>query len=52
MLDYGAGNIRSVVKAFEHEGFETELTSDPRRAEAADRLVLPGGIGDVLSTTP
>lgn len=42
VLDYGAGNLRSVVKAFEHEGADVLLTSDPAAARAADRLVLPG----------
>jgi imidazole glycerol-phosphate synthase subunit HisH len=42
VLDYGAGNLRSVVRAFEHEGARVELTSDPAVARAADRLVLPG----------
>ncbi|HEX2092316.1 MAG TPA: imidazole glycerol phosphate synthase subunit HisH [Longimicrobiaceae bacterium] len=42
VLDYGAGNLRSVVKAFEHEGAEVRLTSDPAEAARADRLVLPG----------
>jgi imidazole glycerol-phosphate synthase subunit HisH len=42
VLDYGAGNLRSVVKAFEHEGADVVLTSDPRVAVGADRLVLPG----------
>ncbi len=42
VLDYGAGNVRSVVKAFEHEGAEAVLTSDPAVARSADRLVLPG----------
>jgi imidazole glycerol-phosphate synthase subunit HisH len=42
VLDYGAGNLRSVVKAFEHEGADVLLTSDPARAASADRLVLPG----------
>jgi len=42
ILDYGAGNIRSVAKAFEHEGVEVALTSDPREARRAERLVLPG----------
>jgi imidazole glycerol-phosphate synthase subunit HisH len=42
ILDYGAGNIRSVAKAFEHEGAEVTLTSDPAVARSADRLVLPG----------
>lgn len=42
VLDYGAGNIRSVAKAFEHEGVEVTLTSEAEVAKRADRLVLPG----------
>lgn len=42
VLDYGAGNLRSVVKAFEHGGSEVRLTSDPAEARRAGRLVLPG----------
>jgi imidazole glycerol-phosphate synthase subunit HisH len=42
LLDYGAGNIRSVAKAFEHEGVDVTLTSEPSVARVADRLVLPG----------
>jgi imidazole glycerol phosphate synthase glutamine amidotransferase subunit len=42
VLDYGAGNLRSVVKAFEHEGAEVVLTGDPAVARRAERLVLPG----------
>jgi imidazole glycerol-phosphate synthase subunit HisH len=42
VLDYGAGNLRSVVKAFEHTGASVTLTSDPAVAREADRLVLPG----------
>ena len=42
VLDYGAGNLRSVARAFEHEGAEVTLTSDPAVAREADRLVLPG----------
>jgi imidazole glycerol phosphate synthase glutamine amidotransferase subunit len=42
LLDYGAGNLRSVAKAFEHEGAEVTLTSDPAVARGAERLVLPG----------
>jgi imidazole glycerol phosphate synthase glutamine amidotransferase subunit len=42
VLDYGAGNLRSVARAFEHEGAEVTLTSDPAVARGADRLVLPG----------
>lgn len=42
VLDYGAGNVRSVVKALEHVGADATLTSEPAVASAADRLVLPG----------
>lgn len=42
LLDYGAGNLRSVARAFEHEGADVVLTADPAVARAADRLVLPG----------
>ncbi len=42
LLDYGAGNLRSVARAFEHEGAEVVRTDDPRVARGAERLVLPG----------
>lgn len=42
ILDYGAGNLRSVAKAFEHEGADAHLTSDPAEAADAALLVLPG----------
>jgi imidazole glycerol phosphate synthase glutamine amidotransferase subunit len=42
ILDYGAGNLRSVSKAFEHEGADVRLTADPAEAADAERLVLPG----------
>ena len=42
ILDYGAGNLRSVAKAFEHEGANAVLTDDPAVARRAERLVLPG----------
>jgi imidazole glycerol phosphate synthase glutamine amidotransferase subunit len=42
LLDYGAGNLRSVVKAFEHEGARVTLTADPAVARRGARLVLPG----------
>jgi glutamine amidotransferase len=42
ILDYGMGNLRSVEKALEKVGAETERTADPGRAGAADGLVLPG----------
>jgi imidazole glycerol-phosphate synthase subunit HisH len=42
ILDYGMGNLRSVEKALERVGAETEITSDRAAAEAADGVILPG----------
>jgi glutamine amidotransferase len=42
ILDYGMGNLRSVAKALEHVGAQTELTHDHARVREADGIVLPG----------
>jgi imidazole glycerol-phosphate synthase subunit HisH len=42
IVDYQAGNLASVQKAFAHLGFETTVTEDPAVVRAAERLVLPG----------
>jgi glutamine amidotransferase len=42
VLDYGSGNLRSVVRAVERAGAEVTLTGDRHAAEAADGLVVPG----------
>src|SRR5947209_8681930 len=42
IIDYGMANLRSVQKAFEKLGHAAEITSDPGRVAAADKLVLPG----------
>lgn len=42
MIDYGASNIRSAQKAFEHIGAEVILTEEPEVVRQADKLVLPG----------
>jgi glutamine amidotransferase len=42
IIDYGMANLRSVQKAFEKVGHAAEITSDPNRIAAADKLVLPG----------
>ena len=42
MLDYGFGNVRSVVRALERAGARVELTADKNRAREADGLVVPG----------
>lgn len=43
LIDYGAGNLRSVENALKAAGAaEVLVTSDPEAVRAADRIVLPG----------
>jgi len=42
IVDYGAGNLRSVQKAFEHVGVGAIVGADPQAIKAAPALVLPG----------
>ena len=42
ILDYGAGNLRSVGRAIEVAGVSPQITSDPRVIAEADGLVVPG----------
>ena len=44
VIDYGMGNLRSVVKAIEHVAGDAEVrsTDDPKYIAAADRVVFPG----------
>lgn len=42
VIDYQCGNLRSVEQALKHCGAEVEMTSEPERILAADKLVLPG----------
>ena len=42
VLDYGMGNVRSVLNALEFLGADARLVADPGAAREAERLVLPG----------
>jgi glutamine amidotransferase len=42
IIDYGAGNLRSIRRALETNGAETVITSDPEVVRTADAVVLPG----------
>ncbi len=42
VIDYGAGNLRSAVRALEHVGANLRVTSSPNDLRAADAIVLPG----------
>jgi glutamine amidotransferase len=42
IVDYGMGNLRSVLNAFGAVGADAALTADPAAVVAADHVVLPG----------
>ena len=42
VIDYGMGNLRSVLNALEHLGADARLVDNPEQAARADKLVLPG----------
>ena len=50
VIDYDAGNIKSVLKAFRYLGQDVELTRDPETIRRADHVVLPGvgAFGDAM----
>ena len=50
LIDYDAGNIKSVEKAFQSLGKEVVLTRDPEVLKRADHVVLPGvgNFGDAM----
>ncbi len=50
IVDYKAGNLASVQKAFTHLGCVTEITGDPDMVARASRLVLPG-VGNFAATS-
>src|SRR5580658_3974844 len=42
IVDYGAGNLNSVKKAFDYLGAEIVVTDHPETLAAADKIVFPG----------
>lgn len=50
IIDYDAGNIKSVQKAFEYVGEDVLLTRDASKILSADKVVLPGvgSFGDAM----
>jgi glutamine amidotransferase len=42
IVDYGAGNLNSVKKAFGHLGVEVSVTGAAETIASADKIVLPG----------
>lgn len=50
IIDYDAGNIKSVEKAMEYLGQEVKVTRDPKVILGADKVILPGvgAFGDAM----
>lgn len=42
LVDYGAGNLRSIANAFEHLGADVEMVRGPDDLQSVSHLVLPG----------
>ena len=42
IVDYGAGNLNSVKKAFTYLGAEIVVTDQPKMLSTADKIVFPG----------
>lgn len=52
IIDYDAGNLKSVQKALKFLGEESVITSDAKTLLAADRVILPGvgAFGDAMDS--
>jgi glutamine amidotransferase len=51
IVDYGAGNLASVVKAVRHLGRECVVTDDADAVSVAEKLIIPG-VGNFRATSP
>ena len=52
IIDYGAGNLQSVKKAFDFIGAESVITDNPEVINACDKILLPGvgSFGDAMDS--
>ena len=52
VIDYGAGNIQSVIKAFHHIGCAVQVTADPEVIRESKAAILPGvgAFGDSMNS--
>jgi glutamine amidotransferase len=48
ILNYGAGNIQSIMFAIERLGFKAVLSNNPEEIKAADKVIFPG-VGEASS---
>lgn len=52
IIDYGAGNLQSVKKAFDFIGAESVIADNPEIINACDKILLPGvgSFGDAMNS--
>lgn len=52
IIDYGAGNLQSVKKAFDFIDTESVITDKPKVINACDKILLPGvgSFGDAMNS--
>ena len=50
IIDYGVGNLFSLSGSLRHLGIEAQVTADPKKIDAAERVILPGvgAFGDAM----
>ena len=48
IVNYGAGNIKSIQFAFQRLGYKAILTSNPNEIQKADKVIFPG-VGEASS---
>jgi glutamine amidotransferase len=50
IVDYGAGNLTSVLRAVRHLGHDGEITDNAERIRSAERVIFPGvgAAGDTM----
>jgi imidazole glycerol-phosphate synthase subunit HisH len=51
IIDYGAGNLASVLKAIKHLGHECAITNEAADVLRADKVIIPG-VGNFRATLP
>ena len=47
IINYGAGNIQSIMFAIERLGFKAVLSNNPKEIQAADKVIFPG-VGEAI----
>jgi glutamine amidotransferase len=48
IINYGAGNIQSIMFAIERLGYKAVLSNNPKEIKAADKVIFPG-VGEASS---